>query len=492
MPYLSVIFGNKERPSPRQWVISIASAMALIVFWAVALLWFGFSWPLYLLMILVVCGIVFLTPTAGLPIIILSTMWFERWFTLQSIVLGDQIYKLYPLDIVLITTGLGLIFHAAFGKERQPLQMRRSEIGLLAFCAICFLYFVASITAIQADTSLAVSAFKNYAFYAMLYFIVLYSVRTIDDLREMVKIFIAGGMGIITFIAIGTLRGQGLWTEYTPLSTEGVRLLAFPHAFYLCLVLLITMVLFIYRLRPERSTISLLWVQLFGVVGSLMRHLWISLFGVTAIVFAMISRRLKKEMLRFFGKNFAVVTLAAVCIVFLMLMFPFSGATFQLQQITDPLFNRAVSLLNSAADSSALWRIYAWRAAKESFFDHPVFGIGYGQDLTIDFETYRRVVAIRELHNSYLVLLVQMGIVGVISFGYFVWRLLVGVWKAYQGKGILWPYQLAFFSAWLLFMSAALWQPYFETNLTGIFFWILAGLLMVSLRLEADNVETRS
>lgn len=492
MNHLAVLFGDPKSPSPRQWTISITLAMVFITLWVLALLWFGFSWPLYLLMIVMACAAIFVTPTAGLPIIILSTMWFERWFTLQPVVLGDQIYKLYPLDIVLLFTGVSLFFHHAFGKQKQPFYLQRMEVGLLAFSVICLLYFVASISMTQSDPALAVSAFKNYAFYAFLYFIVMYSVRTVDDLREMVKVLLVGGMGIIVFIAIGLLRGQGLWTEYTPLSTSGVRLLAFPHAFYLCLVLLISLILFLYKLRPERSTILLLWVQLIGVLGSLMRHLWISLAAVSAVVFVLLPTLLKKSLLRFFGKNLAVITLVAVCLGFFMTMFPLSDATFRLQQITNPLYSRARSLVNSAADSSARWRLFAWRAAQESFFDHPVFGIGYGRDLTIDFETYRRVVPIRELHNSYLVLLVQMGMIGVLSFGYIVYKLLASVWQAYRHRGMLWPYQLALFSAWLMFSSAAVWQPYFETNLTGIFFWILTGLLMASLRLDQDRITTRS
>lgn len=487
MKHLAVILGDPKSAFPRQWAISIALSLSFIAVWVTALLWFGFSWPLYLVMITLTCAAVFVTPTAGLPIIILATMWFERWFTLQPIVLGDQIYKLYPLDIVLIFTAISLFFHFAFGKNRRAIPWRRMETGLLVFIAVCVLYFLASVTLVQSDSALAFSAFKNYAFYALLYFIVVASVRNTDDLRNLLKILFIGGLGIILFIVIGVVRGEGLWTEYTPLSTSGVRLLAFPHAFYLCLVLLISLVLFLYRLRPERTTLVLMWVQLFGVLGSLMRHLWISLAAVSAVVFVLLPSLLKKSLLRFFGKNLAVVSLAVVSLAFFMMVFPLSDATFKLQSITDPLYRRARSLVNTAADSSAQWRFFAWRAAQESFIDHPVLGIGYGRDLTIDFETYRRVVPIRELHNSYLVLLVQMGMVGLATFGYLLYRVCASVLKAYRGKGILWPYQLALFSAWLMFMAAAVWQPYFETNLTGIFFWILTGLLMVSLRLEEEE-----
>jgi len=488
MNFLAILF-SPDQKAPKQWVVSIALAMTILTLWTVALLNFGFQLPLYLLSMLAISLLVFVTPTAGLPIILLGTMWFQRWFTLEPIVIGDLTIKLYPLDVVILATMAGLLFHQLFGKEKWRIPKGRFEFLLSFFMLLCVIYLVRGFGDPKSDAGLNVSAFKNYAFYGLLYFLVTFTTQRLEDLRNLFKVFLAGGFGLIVFVVIGILRGQGLWVEYNPLSTEGIRLLSFPHAFYLSVILAMTLVLFIYKLRPERNTIMVMWIQLIGVLGSLMRHLWISLLAVSIFVFLVIPRQARKTLLKFYGKNAAVIALFAVSLAFIMMIFPFSTLSLQLQDITGPLYNRARSLARTAADSSARWRVFAWRAAKESFLETPFVGVGYGRELVIDFETYRVVVPMRELHNSYLVLLVQMGLLGMTIFLILLWILFRPVYASWKGRGIFWPYQAACFAGLLIWMSAAFWQPYFETNFTGIFFWILAGMLMVSLRLDEGEVK---
>jgi O-antigen ligase len=218
-----------------------------------------------------------------------------------------------------------------------------------------------------------------------------------------------------------------------------------------------------------------------------MRHLWLALFVTTSFLFIVIPRTAKKLLLKFFAKNVALIILLAVFISFIVVVFPQSTTSYRLQDVTDPVYSRARSLARSTADSSARWRFFAWNAARESILEAPVFGVGFGKELIIEFETYRVIVPMRELHNSLLVLLVQMGIVGLSIFLYILLLLFIDVYRSWKSRGIFFPYHAAFFSALLVFLSASFTQPYFETNFTGIFFWILMGLLIVSLRLGDDK-----
>ena len=489
MKFLAIVLNEKGNEESRQVATMIGISMAVITLWVVSLVIFGFSLPLYLLTMLTVAALVFVKPSIGLPIMILATMWFQQLFTLEPIILGDQIYKLYPLDVVFIITILSLVFHQAFGKESLKFKLHRLEGVWLLFFGLCGLYLIRGFLDGQADNALVISAFKNYAFYGFLYFLILYSIKDIMDLKFMLKVLLVGGLGLVVFVLIGLFRGQGLWTDFNPLSTPGVRLLSFPHAFYLSFILIITAVLFLYRLRPERSTIVTMWLQLIGVLGSLMRHLWISLFAVTVFMFLVLPKTLKGALLKFFLKNAAVLGLLAALIAFIVIVFPTSSVTFALQDLSAPVAQRAQSLVRSTADSSVRWRLFAWRAARESFIEQPILGIGYGQQLTIDFETYRVVVETRDLHNSLLVLVVQMGILGSLVFLYALFLIVQRLYESHKRRGIYWPYQVAFSLALLLFLSASIWQPYFESNFTGIFFWILMGLLIVSLRLDEEQIK---
>lgn len=492
MNYLAIVFNDPKSKLSRNFRAMLVIAMAVLTLWTFSILTIGFNLPIYLVAMAAISVLIFLVPTIGLPIIIVGTMWFQRFFTLESIVLGDVVYKLYPLDVVMVVTILSLLFHHVFGKEKPILPFKKIEAVLLFFMLLCVIYMMRAFVASGTDLALAFSAFKNYAFYALLFFLTTYTVRTLDDLKNLIKVFLAGGFGVIFFVLAGIVRGQGLWTEFNPLSTEGIRLLSFPHAFYLSLVIVLALVLYLYRLRPERSTIVTMWIQLIGVLGSLMRHIWISLFFVALFLFVVLPRQAKKGFIKFFGKNAALVVLFVSLIAFVLIIFPVSDIALQLQEVTDPLYSRAQSLARSTADSSARWRIFAWRAAQDAFVTNPLFGVGYGLELTIDFVTYRIVIPMRDLHNSYLVLLVQMGVLGFAVFGYLLWLVLRRFYGAFKVRGSLWPYQLAIFSMLLIFLSAAFWQPYFETNFTGIFFWIITAMLIISLRLDDDSLKLQA
>lgn len=487
MNFLAILFNKPNIEHPRPWVLSIVIAMTVLTLWTISLLTVGFIFPVYLLAMGIVSLIIFLSPTSGLPVILLATMWFQKWFTLEPVVLADVSYKLYPLDVIFVVTILSLLFHRAFGKDSRKFhRFTKIDYTLIIFILLCIVYFIGAIV-LGADLALAVSSAKNYAFYALLFFLVTYTVQHLDEVKDLFKVLLTGGFGIITFVVIGILRGQGLWTEFNPLSTEGVRLLSFPHAFYLSVAMIVTLVLYLYHLRPERVTLLTMWIQFFGVIGSLMRHLWLALFLTTAFLFVVVPRKVRSLLATFLAKNLALVLLFGSFIVFLLFVFPFSSTAFQLQAISDPVYNRARSLAASAADSSARWRFFAWRAAKDSSLDHPIFGVGYGTQLTIDFDTYRVTIPIRDLHNSLLVLLVQMGIIGLAVFLYLLWIVTKQVYDSWRARGIFWPYQIALFSALVLFLLASFTQPYFETNFTGIFFWIVLGWLVSALRLDENE-----
>lgn len=465
MNSLFIHLADKVKPQGNQLLVSITASLVLIALWVLSIQVIGFSFLIYAGMMSLVAVFTFMTPRAGLLIIILATMWFQHVFTLQPIIFGDSVIKLYPLDVIFLVTILGYMFQAAFAKKhKHTLLIKNIESGIFFFAVISFVYLLRGLASGQADHALVISAFKNYAFYAGLYFLTLYTVQKKEDIQLLLKTFIIGGLGIIFYVVAGLVLGEGVWVQFTPLSTEGVRYLSFAHAFYLCLVMLMTLILLVYKLRPLQFSIATLWIQLIGLVGSLMRHLWLSLFAVTAFLFVIIPKEAKKRLINILAKNAAVIVIVASLVGFLVVLFPLSDASISVREILQPISDRAASLTRSTYDASARWRIFAWRAAQESFLENPILGVGYGQDLVIDFDTYQQIIDIRELHNSLLVIVVQMGLIGSFVFLYILWQVLKMFVQAYQHQSKIWPYQLAFFCAFLLFLSASVWQPYFEAD----------------------------
>ncbi|MEI6288050.1 MAG: O-antigen ligase family protein [bacterium] len=421
----------------------------------------------------------------GLWLIIVFTMLFERFFTLQPLIINQNTYKLYPLDIVMGLLIFSILFSLIKSKNKNKITIGWPEKLILLFITISGLYFIRSLFDINADFDVAFSSFKNYAFYPLLYFITIYLINDAKKFKHTLHTILISGVLIIGFIIIGVITGQGLWTEYTPLSTAGVRLLAGTHAFYLVLCSLIVLSLLAYkRFFSNQLPTMILWIWSFGIAMSLMRHLWLGLVFGGAVIFALIPRKNKKILASYGGKN--ILTVFAILVVLIM-----AGNIFFTYDLNNPVFNflqdlqiRAASIGNTSIDTSVAWRFSLWQSAQEVWLTNPIFGIGLGHIIPLELDGWRTFEEVRNLHNSLLAILVQMGLLGLISFLGLIASVLITSRKKIFNDQNLTPYYIGLYAGVAVILFCSLFQPYFETNLTAIFLWIFLGLIATSRNLK--------
>lgn len=434
----------------------------------------------YLALFVLAALFVIPSPPLGLSLIIALTMIFERFFTLQTLTIDDTIYKLYPLDIVIGMTLVGIVAYYRHTRERLAMTWQLPEKLLALFIIFGFAHFVMSLTTFGADTAVAFSTFKNYALYPLLYFVVLLLIKDASSFRYIMRTILATAVAVIAFIAIGALRGEGLWTEFTPLSTEGVRILAGTHAFYLSIATLITISLIAYqKLRYPALTTAIISIWLIGIAGSLMRHLWLALLIAFATLFVLIPKDARKHSLRH-GAYSALVILCVLCIgTWIIMLVPTANVGQQAVATVDIVSERLQSINNTTTDTSASWRLELWKNAIDAWTDSPIIGIGFGQSLPLDLGDWQTTEEIRNIHNSPLAILVQMGIVGFALFTGFMVSVVAKSYHTLHTHPDA-PYYFGIIAALALLLFSSLFQPYLETNLTGIFLWILLGLLRTS------------
>jgi len=447
----------------------------------VAMIISGPSLGLYLLFALLAA--VFILPDRdwlGLALIILLTMIFERYFTLQGLVIDQTVYKFYLLDIVICLTFLALIIK---NKLRLSAAVKSpvfdwSEKLLALWLALVGLYLIRGIFDINADFDLTFSSFKNYFFYPLLYFFVVYAVNNSQKLKNAIQLILLGAIGIIGFIFIGAIRGAGLWTEFTPLSTAGARYLAGTHAFYLALALVMILpLLFHQRLRSLALTLIIIGFWALGIAGSLMRHLWLAGAAGLASILILLERDLKKTYLSFLAKAGLFLIAAAVLIALAANLLYFQGSADKVYQDFSTLASRLATVVDLNSDSSAVWRQNAWSGAAKIWSANPLFGIGFGHTMLLDNGDSQGLEEIRNIHNSPLAIAVQMGFVGLLAWLAFLLSVLISAVKnAYRHEDLK-PYCLGLIAAVIIYLAACLFQPYLETNMMGIWFWLLLGLL---------------
>lgn len=437
---------------------------------------FGFV-PWYFLVLMVpMFFAALLRPKAGLMAILLLTVLFERFFTLEAFQFGRDAIKLYSLDSVLLGTYGGALSKLFFGRVRYVWKL--ADASFLFFFLLATVYFAASFIGFGSDElSVAFSTWKNYVFYGTLFF-ALPILCDEADIRRLARYFLSAAVLGIAFIVIGVVRGEGLWTEFTPLSTEGVRLLAFPHAFYFSLAFLGMFVSAKYWSKSRYR--FFIWMAMalwgLGILGSLMRHMWLgmALAAVFAWVFLM-DRTSRQATGKMTAIALAFGTVFFSSWLFVSFLFPTSMVGEAFQAGSHVVVGRIVSIGNTA-DTSISWRGSTWQSAFTELSKSPLLGSGFGMHIPVESGAYRDFIEIRNIHNSWLALLVQMGLLG---FSLFVFSVAALAWRVFR----LIP-DTKFLSAmrsvgliWLVYESIVLLaQPYLETNLTGIFFWMTLGL----------------
>ncbi len=440
----------------------------------------GFSPIIYVLFLVI--SLIFILPShlLGIYLIIFMTMIFERWFSLSPLITDYSIYKLYPLDIIMIITFLGWIINQ-IKNSTNKIFFKVPEKILAVFIIVNIIYLIKSFFDINADAEIAFSSFKNYAFYPLLYFLIIYSIQTKKQLKNVVHLILLAGVTIIAFIIIGLMRGEGLWTEYTPLSTSGVRFLAGTHAFYLMIATLISLSLLAFDRFKNKGFISMIIIiWLIGIVMSLMRHLWLSFFIGLSFLLIFIPFVNRKNLIKSSFKSGIIIITLTSLILLVVNLFPLYNFSQSLNDSYQVINQRVISIASGSQDTSINWRINFWNVAKKSWLESPITGLGFGKKLPLDLGEWQTFEEIRNIHNSPLAITIQMGIIGISLFGLFILTNVLGNLKYILKNEELKPYYFGLLAATIAVLFASLFQPYLETNLTGIFLWILLGLLRSS------------
>jgi O-antigen ligase len=455
--------------------ITAISAMGIFV---LSSLWYGQIWWLYLLAVAVSGTMIILYPETGLYLIVVCTMWFERHFTLQELVLGTGSLKLYPIDIIIAITGLSLVL--SFFRHRPKLGIRRFDYPIIAFAALVSFAFANSLFA-HGNADLAFSTLKNYILYSIIYVFAVLSLKTESDWKELLRWFAIGGIGLFFFLFYGMYAGEGVWSEFTPLSTAGVRLVAGTHVFYMVLFSFWVLSFYLWRALNvkednPRLILSILGLIFIGIVISLVRHLWVAIFLIMILWLIIFSASERWQLFRLIGKSIVAVILAGLV---------FSWGYSLVNGHLPREFSRYAYILKERInvanvvelnDSSFGWRWAAWQGGAAMWARQPVFGIGLGQSVVFPYEVTFFEIFTRDLHNDYLGILLQLGLVGA---GIVIWwfgvilQTLSRLWRKRMELDIF-RRRLTFTAGcWaLLFMVCFSVSVYWDVNLFIIWWWL--------------------
>lgn len=463
------------------WVI-----ITLFSFFTIASFFAGQSLVLYILLLSLATLVIIEYPKVGLYALIPLTMWFERFFTLQPLIIGERIIKLYPLDMFLILIGVSLFLHFCMGNLQWT--WHKLDTAILFFGGAVTLSYIIALSQ-QIDPELAFGTYKNYFLYAILYVYTALLLKTKKDWKECMQWFMIGGFGILFFVLYGVVVGQGLWAEHTPLSTAGTRLIAGSHAFFLTIFAFFILAKQLWPTVVEKKQEAMILAGnilcVVGIVLSLVRHIWAAL-GVLLIVWLIILPKEKKHLIGKIGLRFTV----AASVLGLIFVWGSALITAEVPSSVTHMGYVLKDRLNignvvTLQDSSFQWRVAAWRAGLEAFVASPIFGTGLGKEIQGEIDIYIFTVAVRELHNNYFAILVQMGVVGIATLVYWFWIIFKSIWYRWRQTHLLDNFRKQLLFTWgsvlLYFIITFSISVYWDVNFFIIWWWIaLAALRYLS------------
>ncbi len=479
---MNILIPRLRLQSETAWsIVAIVASSAFIL----VSFWLPFSWPLYVICFGLAAIAIIVTPEAGLLTVIVATMIFERWFTLQPIELFDQVIKFYPIDLVIIITLVSVLIRRLFGPHLR-LSDRPFGGALWLWVVVISMAGILSLFDETANPELIGSTVKNFALYGVMYWLAINIVRTAAQFHRFIGALVFGAVAIIPILIYGLIVGQGLWAEYVPLSTAGTRFLGEPHSFYVAGLFILLINWLVARPAWGRREITALMTILawgVGIVASLQRHLWLGLVAVSGILIASYQAVHRRQLLRIAGLGLIAVALAVVVTLWWS----------SWQVTTNPLENdllrsaqlRVVSLFSDdGSDSSTVWRLTSWYRAWQLWQEHWLFGIGFGHLISFSIGELDFSVEIRELHNNFIGLVLQLGLIGLGLALYLVSRIGLAFWR-YQGRlrGSQRQWFVGFFALAVLFLWSANFSVYFDVNALSIFFWLSLAGMRISQRL---------
>ena len=372
------------------------------------------------------------------------------------------------------------------------------DLPLILFLAAAIASAFNAIFVQGLDFNIVMRLLRGLMYYA-LYFVVTNFIRERRQVR-----FLAGAMfGIAALVSLAMIvqavvgesvrlmPGRIEAAETINAFMEATRIL--PPGDILVFVMFITaMTLFSLDSRRRSASAGFFLPFLLGggVLLTYNRNYWASIIIALLILGALISQRAKRRIL-------AWAATAAVVIV--VLVPALAGTGGRAGAYYDSLLARFRSLLSPAetfGSRSLEWRRIEIDFALQNVVRHPVLGIGLGQDYRprIDWMDYYRQGRIWSnmsyIHNGYLYILVDMGLLGLLPFLWLLLRFLVrgfGSWKKPddpQSRGLV----LGFTLGGLAIMLSAIVSPRFLEWPGIVVLAMLMGLTESILRFEKEDV----
>ncbi|MBU4360239.1 O-antigen ligase family protein, partial [Patescibacteria group bacterium] len=203
--------------------------------------------------------------------------------------------------------------------------------------------------------------------------------------------------------------------------------------------------------------------------------LWLGLATAVLAIFNFLSFKNKAKFIHL-GLIILLIILLAGLIFFWTNGVIGNEHTFVHSNFFSSVLNRGQTIFETGAntESAAGWRLATWRIALDKFLSNPFLGIGLGQQFYFEYQGFVDLIDIRNIHNDFASLLVQLGLLGFIPFILFNFYSIKDILKNKKSE-----IHLILIGFWVVSLFGIFFAIYLMFNGTSIFYWTIMGMLSI-------------
>ncbi|MBN2008149.1 hypothetical protein JW960_02250 [candidate division KSB1 bacterium] len=367
---------------------------------------------------------------------------------------------------------LGLILVKRFVDSERLLINTLLDVPLLIFWVIAILSLMLAVVHFNVPVRSALSELRIITYY-LIFFAVTNLLRQPQQLRRLVNGLHLIALVVVAFMVLQVSLGHAIHiipARVESLATMGrtysdtIRVIPPGNTLIYVMLMIAAATVTIHRMTFVR--VGLAMVLLCGLIIGFNRNLWLPAIVMIGLMF-LVGTSDHKIRLMIAACGFVFLSMAMVTYVQIN-----DG---QLKQYVDSTWDRLWSLTRGrklVTEGTLIDRVIENRIARTHIMQHPILGIGLGNDYRDDVDWNPKLNAY--IHNGYLWILMKMGGLGFIPF---MWLLTVGAFRGLKRwKQIPDPFWqsmcLGFTMAHLGMMLSSLVNPVFmqwhSTPLIGI------------------------
>lgn len=406
-------------------------------------------------------------PIKGLWVIIGANLIYGLSFT----VIYFKVWKahIFLNDILLIFIFIGIIldiFLKILKKEPISLKWGTLEYAILFYVFVNFLNVIFVVG--RSDLTGAMADAHNVLFFVA-YFITIYLIRDISDIKPLMWIWFLGSI-IISVLGFNRFF-TGVGTMFIS-EAEGLqRYIGGSAALLLSFTTIFSLILLTFNRYRKKIIIFILFIFLFAIVISFIRAAWLALFAGVLTLFFSLSITQKAR----FVKIISLFFIATIIFMSILIVTPL------IEKIVGPLEHRIEDIGSRDIKTTSGYRIEMWKIALDEISKHPFIGKGWGTEEFRKYYLKDTSYFIESVHNSYLELALRTGLIGLFSllmiFCIFIIKMVQAI-RILKDDTTQRAYLIGILCSFVSILVFAMFGPVFKTQYVVIFLWILMGLGM--------------